>query len=156
MTITGLRLSLYGNIAIAKGFCKECGGTAFIRHNRFVCCGAPATEEPTKTVRECEPEQRRHLPPKRERDRLLAEQGHRCFYCDMPFNITRHRNGKPVGLKINWDHKLPWSATQNNSSANFVAACHVCNGIKSNLHFQTVDEARIALADKRREKGYDF
>lgn len=41
-----------------------------------------------------------------------------------------------------------------NSTPNFVAACHVCNGIKSDKLFQTLDEARVFIQLAREAKGY--
>lgn len=36
------------------------------------------------------------------------------------------------------------------------AACHICNALKYNLLFQTEDDARVFLADRRRGLGYDW
>jgi hypothetical protein len=69
---------------------------------------------------------------------------------------TRFRNGKPIIIKTNWDHQLPYAFSQNNATSNFVAACHVCNGIKSDRLFKTIEEAQVYLASKRKQKGYDF
>lgn len=149
-------LSLYGNVTIKRGMCPECKEMAFIIHGCFACCGLPANATPKKFERMSEPVQHRKRPKKVDQDRILAEQDNRCFYCDCSFNLLRFKNGKPVALKINWDHQLPYSLTQNNNAVNFVAACHVCNGIKSDKVFQTVEEAKIYIADRRKSKGYNF
>lgn len=149
-------VALYGNTPIQRGTCPKCKDVAFIRHGVYVCCGTPTEEDAKNVQRICEPEQRRHAPAKKEQDRILEEQQFRCIYCDMPFGTIRHRGSKPVGLSIVWDHKLPYSATQNNDAENFAAACQICNGIKSNFHFRTIEEAQIFLMDKRRSKGYDW
>ena len=149
-------MALYGNVAIPKGFCRKCGSTSFIRDGFFVCCGAPVKGEPGKFYRESEAPQQRKKPPKSEQERILAEQGHRCFYCEVPFDSTRFRKGKPVRIHVHWDHQLPFAYSQNNKSSNFVAACHVCNGIKSDFVFRDLQEAQVYLAGKRKQKGYDF
>ena len=66
------------------------------------------------------------------------------------------RQEKALTIKVNWDHQLPYAFSQNNATSNFVAACHVCNGIKSDRLFKTVEEAQLYLAQKRKQKGYDF
>jgi hypothetical protein len=49
---------------------------------------------------------------------------------------------------------VPYAYSQDNGTPNFVAACHVCNGLKSAKMFRTIDEARGYLASKRAAKGY--
>lgn len=66
------------------------------------------------------------------------------------------RGSKKLLLKINWDHMVPHSYSQDNSTKNIVAACHVCNGVKSDLMFQTVEEAQTYVETKWQEKGYRF
>jgi 5-methylcytosine-specific restriction endonuclease McrA len=59
-------------------------------------------------------------------------------------------------LKVNWDHVVPFSYSQNNYAYNFVAACQICNGIKGSQMFKTLEEARIhirAIRDVRVEDG---
>jgi len=74
----------------------------------------------------------------------------------MRFGERRKRNGKSFTITINWDHRLPYSFSRNNYSRNFVAACQVCNGIKSDKIFQELDEAQIYIQGERKSKGYDF
>jgi 5-methylcytosine-specific restriction endonuclease McrA len=109
-----------------------------------------------KFHRETEAAQQRKTPPKAEKDKILKDQENRCFYCGVTFENFRFRNGKPIKIRIHWDHQLPYAYSQNNKASNFVAACHVCNGIKSDHVFKTVEEVQIYLADKRKLKGYDF
>lgn len=150
------RMALYGNIAIPKGYCPKCKEIVFIRNGLFVCCNNPVQVEPQKFHRETESPQKRKTPPKTEKSKILEQQENCCFYCNVTFETIRYRNGKPFTIKIDWDHKLPFSYSQNNTVSNFVAACHVCNRIKSNVVFRTIEEAQVHLADKRRLKGYDF
>lgn len=149
-------MALYGNVAIERGICPNCRGTSFIKNGSTVCCDVPINNEPKKFHREIESPQHRKTPPKIEKDRILEEQEYRCFYCSVLLESTRFRNGKPLMIRVNWDHQLPYAFSQNNTISNFVAACHVCNGIKSDRLFRTVDEAQLYLAQKRKQKGYDF
>jgi 5-methylcytosine-specific restriction endonuclease McrA len=149
-------MALYGNVSIERGYCKECEGNSFIKDGKFACCGALVDVVPGKFERMSEPSFQRKTPTKAEKSRILNEQENRCFYCGVQFDTYRYRNGLPFLVKINWDHKMPFSYSQNNKTANFVAACHVCNGIKSNTLFQTVEEAQTHIAYKRKSKGYDF
>ena len=43
---------------------------------------------------------------------------------------------------------MPYAYSLNNLSANFGAACHICNGWKSDHVFQSLDEARVYLSGK--------
>ena len=149
-------MALYGNIALERGYCKECDTTAFVRNGKLACCGAEFSKVPDKYYRVSGSPQGRKTPPAAEKRRILEEQENKCFYCDVEFDSLRWRNGRAIRIKLHWDHKLPYAYSQNNHTSNFVAACHVCNGIKSDKVFQTVEEAQIYLQDKRKAKGYDF
>src|SRR5690348_10233210 len=72
------------------------------------------------------------------RKQMLAKQGHRCLYCDLLFSGTVMRHGRPVVLRLVWDHFVPYAYLVRNPSDNWVAACHVCNAIKGSLMFETV------------------
>lgn len=149
-------VALYGNVSLDRGYRPDCDGISIIKNGRYICCGEVAKGTPTKFERIVEPEQGRKTPTSTEQRRILSEQDDRCFYCDVRLNTIRYKNGLPVYIKVNWDHKTPHAFSQNNSTHNFVAACHVCNGIKSDRLFQTVEEAQVYLSDRRRAKGYDF
>lgn len=149
-------ISLYGNIKIERGVCPECKSTAFIKHGKYQCCGCQTAERPAKYHREMEAPTGRKLPPKADRDAILEQQDNRCFYCGVRFGGFRTRHGRLITIKLAWDHQLPYSLTYNNQASNFVAACSVCNGIKSDKVFQEVSEAQIYIADTRRRKGYDW
>jgi hypothetical protein len=84
----------------------------------------------------------------------MEEQKFCCFYCDRRFGATVFRAGKPIALRINWDHVNPYAYSLNNHDQNFVAACHVCNGIKSSLIFRSTDEAKTHIAGRWQDKGY--
>lgn len=150
-------MALFGNVAIPRAFCPDCKHMAFVIRGRFNCCGGRLTKLiPRLFVREAEPENVRRLPPKEYRDYQLNKQDNRCFYCDALFGDEGFRNQTPVRIKLTWDHQLPFAYSQDNRNMNFVAACQVCNGIKSAMVFQTVDEAKAYLSLRRKSKGYDW
>lgn len=149
-------LSIYGNILLQKTWCEDCECTTFVRNHRKHCCGGLTYATPERYVRESEPEFTRHIPNKFEREKILNDQDNRCLYCDQAFGTVKHRKGKKLNLRLQWDHKLPYAYSADNRSSNFAAACHVCNAIKSDLIFQDIDEARAHIAMQRKDKGYDF
>lgn len=61
-----------------------------------------------------------------------------------------------VVLQVNWDHKVPFAYSQNNGNQNFVAACQICNRLKSRIMFNSLEEARVYLYYKQIEKGYSL
>lgn len=149
-------IALYGSVALERGYCESCEAMAIIKNGRFQCCNSPVENAPEKFERMSEPFYGRKTPAKAEKDKIVNQQGNGCFYCGVTFGSIRFRRGLPFIVKIQWDHKLPFAYSQNNRTENFVASCHVCNGIKSDHLFQTVEEAQVYLANKRRSKGYDF
>jgi hypothetical protein len=96
----------------------------------------------------------RRKPGKAVRDRILKRQGDRCLYCEHKFGDTVWRRGQQVTLRLNWDHLIPYAYLAANPDDNWVAACHVCNGIKSSAIFQSVQEARDYILARAAGKGY--
>lgn len=70
-----------------------------------------------------------------------------CFYCDREFGsvvwVKRERT-----LRVHWDHVTPYVHTFDNREVNFVAACQICNGWKSDKVFDTIEEIRGYLQRK--------
>jgi hypothetical protein len=149
-------IALYGNEKIVKGYCENCKVRAFIIDGMFSCCGEKTNIEPKKFRRETDARFKRDRPSKKGREAILKAQFNRCIYCNVEFGTYRFKKGKPVKILIHWDHFMPFAYGANNKTSNFVAACHVCNGIKSSHVFNSLDEAKVELAAKRQEKGYDF
>lgn len=146
--------ALYGNIAIPRGYCSECDGYAFIIDGRLQCCDKRIEMLPEKVLRVSDCPIGRRGPSRKSQKAILEQQDHRCFYCSRRFGQTVWRNSRSIRLVINWDHVNPYVYSLDNRSQNFVAACHVCNGIKSSLLFGGVDEARTHITEKWKDKGY--
>lgn len=147
-------VGLYGNVSLQKAFCLNCQSFSFVLDDVLACCGIPPSLPPNCYKRESQPHVKRRLPPLRHRQAKHAEQEGRCFYCDRTLGSYVFRGGRTVKLRIHWDHQVPFAYSQNNAGHNFVASCHVCNGIKSDRLFQTVEEARVFIETERRGKGY--
>lgn len=138
---------LYGAVLIHKAVCPDCRREALILADKMSCCGlAVEPVAPHAYKRESEPPIRRRRPSLKRRTQQLEEQEHRCFYCQRTFGSYIWRKNKLVKLMIHWDHQVPWSYSRDNLPDNFVAACHLCNGFKSDKCFSTVEEARIFIA----------
>lgn len=73
---------------------------------------------------------------------ILLEQDDACLYCERRFGTFVTYRDKIKELRPRWDHFRPYCYDQDSSKENFVAACQLCNGIKSSKHFDTVDKAR--------------
>ena len=146
--------ALYGNVAIQRQYCRDCLDWSLVIKGKFACCSQTASGKPTRYKRMSCPEAVKKSPPRAAATAQLAAQQHRCFYCDLEFGnyITRH--GNLIRLIVAWDHFVPWSYSQDNAARNFVAACQVCNGLKWNRCFGSVDEAKSYIASQRAAKGY--
>lgn len=147
-------VALYGAVAIQKSYCEQCQRYAFVIGGELVCCDREVEQEAIQTKRESTPDGLRRLPPIWWRRKTLDEQDYRCFYCARLFHMVIARQGKGlVELKVHWDHRIPFSLTQDNRVYNYVAACVLCNLFKSRKIFITAREARHFLEERwQREK----
>ncbi len=98
----------------------------------------------------------RRTPNAATRRDVLEAQRNRCLYCENTFGSIIRRGHKTISLRLNWDHFVPYSYGLTNGGDNWVAACHVCNGIKSNRMFETVARAKTFILARWAEKGYDL
>lgn len=145
-------LGIYDTIILQKGWCENCQCYSFVRKGILQCCDARTDSTPTAWKRESLATGIRRQPSTGyKRDQLLA-QDHRCFYCNILFGGHRSWKGKIVKVRIEWDHLVPFAYLQSNPDSNFVAACHICNRLKSSKVFQTVEEARAYVETKRLTK----
>jgi len=135
-----------------REYCVHCRQQTFILDGKLACCGTPTEFDSNRTKRVSEAQDRRKGPNAEERRVILELQGNRCLYCELLFGAPVERRNRLLFLKVNWDHFVPFSYTQNNYAYNFVAACQICNGIKSNLMFKTLEEARVYIHAIRQAK----
>jgi len=153
-----LRRAVYGSVVVPRGICPDCKDWAFIIKGRHACCGRSVDDGGVATAafeRMSEGGYKRKRPAPDIQAVILAEQGHRCFYCGTTFGDVVYRDGVvPRILTPVWDHVEPFAWQANNQTINFVAACSICNGIKSNKMFDTSAEARRFVWARRRKKGW--
>jgi 5-methylcytosine-specific restriction endonuclease McrA len=149
-------LTWYGNVSIQKGWCSKCQYLAFVIDNKLQCCDAPY-KQPIKSVkRETSPEYKRKQISKGEKKKILNDQNYRCFYCEQEFGSIKKRRDREFVLRIHFDHIVPFAYSQNNHVYNFVAACNVCNLIKSSSIYESLDDAKLKIQNIRQNKGYNF
>lgn len=149
-------IAIFGRISIERGYCKYCKSEAFIKDGCLLCCGAIAPKKPTKYKRVSDTSQRRKKPSPEAQQRILLEQLFKCFYCDKPFGALQARGRESFLLEVTWDHRLPYVLFNNSDDDNFVAACQICNSLKRDIVFSTVEDARFYLAHQRLKKGFNF
>lgn len=118
------------------------------------CCDTPVEETSLSSKVMCGGI-RRKKPNSGEIEKILTLQDNKCLYCRKPFGTPYVRNGKISMTKLCFDHLIPYSYAQSNRN-NFVAACNICNGIKSNLMFVSVEEAYHYVEHRRKKKGYTY
>jgi len=119
------------------------------------CCDSPVPDEAVNGFKQMSPRVPVRKGPSAEwRRHILSDQQERCFYCKRRFGSTIWRGPKRVTLRLNWDHVSPWVYSLSNKDQNFVAACHVCNGIKRDMIFDSVEKALAYIDNRRTEKGY--
>jgi len=102
----------------------------------------------------------RFKPPAALQASLLTEFENRCAYCRLPFGLLVWRRGvgnvKDGGiyyatrygaltLQVEWDHFVPFAYSASNRSDWFVPACQLCNRIKNDRIFRTLEGAREAI-----------
>jgi HNH endonuclease len=84
-------------------------------------------------------------PPAGDRRRLLRKHGYACAYCKLPFGCVVRYAGKDRLTALHWDHVVPFCFSEDNSAANYVPACSICNLVKSGHVVTGVTMARRML-----------
>lgn len=148
--------SVFGNTKLLKGFCSGCCRQSIVIDGKLACCDKPFNATPALCKRESISDQRRKMPTKREQRRILQAQDFRCWYCERNFGDNVNRKSKAIGLVVQFDHVQPFSFSQNNKTDNFVASCQICNGIKSDLSFGNLEEAKSYIRKVIKRKGYEY
>lgn len=147
----------FGHIAMFRGVCPKCGQQSFIMDGQYVGCRHPA-EKPIyyRVQREVEGEKRRYPLSPTEKKEILDRQNYHCIYCGIHFGdwVYCPRRGLKIP-RIEFDHFVCWSYSGNSHASNMVAACGVCNQLKSHFLFDDLEEARQFIANRRLKKGYE-
>ena len=138
--------AIYGNTSLIRMRCYDCGTMAFVIDGQLQCCGRDIDESRRKTIPknfyETPPRAKRKSVPFTDRAEILELQSYKCIYCGKEFGTSVWRKGKLVILKICFDHFVPFSFSFDNHKYNYLASCQICNSIKNDKMFDTIDEAR--------------
>lgn len=151
-------IAMYGSTRMERGYCAKCKQYAIVIKNVLQCCDAEFVADglAKKAKRMIEAYQKRQRPSRTAIQKMLQAQDNKCFYCEIPFGTAyMHPQQKIIRvLKVCCDHVIPYKLTQDNRDINFVCACGTCNGIKLDLVFQTIQEAKDFINYKRIKKGF--
>jgi hypothetical protein len=92
--------------------------------------------------------------PQAVKDSIVFRQNNRCYYCNFDFSVRVYRRGVLLKRVIAFDHFVPFSFAGDKKGRNIVAACSLCNGIKSWLMFHDEFECIEYIQKQWRAKGY--
>jgi hypothetical protein len=145
-------IALYGNVRIPKSWCSSCRSWAFVLDGELACCGRDYKPKPKHFRRVTSPPDERRPLGRDEKEAILRVQDYSCFYCERRFGSIAYLSGKERVIKIQWDHLVPFSFSQNNQAGNIAAACQFCNNWKRDLVFNSLEEAQVFLNAKWKEK----
>lgn len=155
--IKNLHPAFYGNTVLQRVYCPECKGQTIVLRGIKQCCEKPVNQELKKQNEYvAAPRNKRIKPSKKEQDLLYVLQNSRCLYCDRKIGTMYECNGKVMFTREAWDHYIPFSFSFDNRKTNFVLSCHICNGIKSNKMFDTLEEVKNYVEYRRKKKGYTY
>lgn len=149
-------IALYGSVQIQRVYCKQCETNAFVIKGLQACCDEPVKQQPKKFKIVSVNHGVRKKPSATVKAAILKIQDNKCLYCNKEFGTYYERYNKISRTKLHFDHLAPFSYTQNNTKYGFVAACHICNSIKSNKVFNTVEEVFHYVNYNRQKKGYKY
>jgi len=85
--------------------------------------------------------------------KILELQENRCLYCEYEFGekVMDVKKKREIVLRIEWDHVIPWAYTQSHN-VDFAAACQICNRIKTSHVYDSIDDARLDIGEKRKRR----
>jgi hypothetical protein len=136
---------LFGSTAMLHGFCPRCDDNGFATpEGNCLDCKTPMNIA-RKVRREVKAQFKRRQPSPAYRQAQLERQAQRCYWCRREFGEYLVRRGSHCQLRVCWDHFIPFSFTGSCDDIEFVAACQVCNGIKTDHMFDTEDECRAYI-----------
>ena len=138
-------IAVYGTTKLKRGFCPKCKGWAFIIRGLYQCCNARTDQITFKKYKiMAGGPRKRKRPLKKNQKIILNNQQHVCLYCNQEFErfVWSRSKHQYIKTKLCWDHFVPYSYNNFCKDDNFVAACSLCNLIKSDRVFDTVAEAQ--------------
>ncbi len=149
-----MRILAYGDVYLASEMCPNCKTESFVLDGKLACCGLPAIGRPTSWKRMSQAKTDRIQLSPMLKAQLLHQQRGVCAYCEIPFRTPVYRDAKVWRRTIQFDHFVPWSYCASNHQKNVVAACSICNQIKSWLMFKDLYECQTYIMRQWRHKGF--
>jgi len=134
-------ITSYGRVTILRALCPKCEQMSIVRDGLTLCHRKAVDTTVTSTKRVGDMQTKRKPLTKAQKAALVESQGGLCFYCFNAFGTMFHRGQNFGYLMVNIDHAVPHSYMPNGDA--LVAACHICNLLKSNKMFDTVEDARV-------------
>lgn len=84
-------------------------------------------------------------------ERVTSQQNHICVYCTLPFGSVVSYRGETVQTPVG-DHFIPFSQSGATRVDNLVVSCQVCNSIKADQLFDSIEHASRYILVRRMEK----
>jgi len=81
--------------------------------------------------------------------RAAVLQGHHCAYCALPFGTVVSWKSRDTAQNLVGDHLVPYSMGGDSGRDNLVAACQVCNSLKGDRVFESMEHAARTLLSER-------
>lgn len=154
--IKGKHYAYYGEIKMVRAYCPDCQQNALVIRGKLACCDNYPKKKSNDFEVMCSTKKKRMRPSKTVKDRIFKIQGNKCLYCGVEYGTPYYYKKKERYTHINYDHLVPFSYTQSNPKNNWVGACNICNGIKSNKMFDTIEDVLHYVETRRKEKGYEY
>lgn len=136
--------SFYGENSLLKKYCHSCKQYSFIEDDEFICCGKPITKKKTKIIIKQEvsftkKNYRKRIPEKIKKEFFKSGKAE-CTYCGCDLTLEN----------IQFDHFIPFCFNKSNFHKNRVPICGLCNRIKSDNIFNTIEEAKNYIAKRKK------
>lgn len=152
--------AVYGKVSMVRACCPVCGEFSFVIDGEMACCGAkPPDLDPKYIIRMTKGRKRKKRPTPARQKVLLESQNYKCFYCGCDLRNSWYVGGRmklPKRVTIHYDHLVPWVYSIDDGVQNIVAACSVCNMIKTSRVFPTVEKLREWVLSRREKRNYEI
>lgn len=148
----------FSSIKMVRVWCSICEGKTLVIDGKKQCCNVPIIKDTKRGILKRElTGVFRKSPNAQQKKFMLEAQNNKCFYCEICFGepFLHPRTKKLCFTSVCYDHFVPYSYSQDNRQINFVGACQICNSIKTNLVFNTREEAIDYVKYRRKKKGYE-
>lgn len=143
----------FGNTAIQSAYCPNCDGIYFVIDGILQCCGAPYKSFQRKGIKVMSPAYMKRKVDIQIKKKLYKQQEGFCFYCGREIGYYYTKHGKVYQTTVHYDHVVPFASSYNNHFDNLVAACSVCNSLKSDKMFKNMEQLRSYLHETTKAKG---